>query len=208
MSQGVDVLVLLLCWCLFIYKWLIIISIVLTWVHADPHNPIVHWINKVTRPLWKWCNRWLPAPLKLFDAYIALLVVIFVQAAIPASIRSCNFFFQDLIASTTLLQQVAGHTIQGTGIVINSVLWFFIIILAIWFFLTLVSPSVHNPLVRIVYMLADPLITPIQRYMPRAKVDLSPIVGIFLFLFINSFLITPLSYYGASLSYPVRLCVF
>ncbi|GIS37207.1 MAG: hypothetical protein Ct9H90mP9_2370 [Pseudomonadota bacterium] len=31
-----------LCFGLFLYKWLIIIAVLLTWVSADPYNPIVN----------------------------------------------------------------------------------------------------------------------------------------------------------------------
>lgn len=53
MYEGIETLAKLICWGLFFYKWLIIIAIVLTWVSADLHNPIVQWVNKVTHPLWQ-----------------------------------------------------------------------------------------------------------------------------------------------------------
>ncbi|MEE3022076.1 MAG: YggT family protein, partial [SAR324 cluster bacterium] len=46
-----ELLASVLCFGLFLYKWLIIIAVLLTWVSADPYNPIVQWIARVTRPL-------------------------------------------------------------------------------------------------------------------------------------------------------------
>lgn len=206
--QGIDVFAEALCFAFSIYKWVIIIAIFLTWVAPDPHNPIVYWINRVTHPLWEWCYHWLPRSLKLFNAYAALLVVIFLHAFLPATVQSANLALQSAIAPQAMLLQVVGHGMQGLGIVCYSILWFGIFILAIWFILTLVSPSVNNPIVRVVYMLADPLITPIQRYLPRMQVDISPLVGIAIFFLIASFLVSPFIVQGAFFSAPVRVCAF
>ena len=55
-----ELLASVLCFGLFLYKWLIIIAVLLTWVSADPYNPIVQWIARVTRPLWVWCEQRMP----------------------------------------------------------------------------------------------------------------------------------------------------
>lgn len=209
--QTIDFLANALCTVFWIYKWIIIIAIVLTWVNADPYNPIVKWINAVTYPFWNWCYQWMPDSLKLFNAYASLLVVIFLHALIPASLHSINLALHppaDDLYSTRVLVQIAGHGLQGVGIVAYSIVWFGIMILAIWFFLTLVSPSTNNPIVRVVYMLADPLITPIQRYLPRMQVDLSPLVGILIFYLLSRYLVSPVVFYGATLSAPVQICLY
>ena len=106
------------------------------------------------------------------------------------------------------LFQSGGHLLQGTTIVLQSLLFFFIFVLIIWFVLTLVNPSLSNPLVRIIHVLADPLITPLQRYLPRTRIDWSPLVGVVLFYLISSAIISPISYYGSTLSFPVSICVY
>ena len=204
--QTVDFLAQTLCFVIWVYKWITIIAIFLTWVTPDPHNPIVFWVNRVTYPLWAWCYQRLPASLQLFNAYVALLVVIFLHALIPASVQTLNLFMRQLITLQTAITQIAGHAIQGMGIVTFSILWFAIIILGIWFILTLVSPSFNNPIVRVVHMLADPLITPIQRYLPRTQVDLSPLIGIFILFLVSNYLVTPVYVHGSMLSAPVRIC--
>ena len=82
------------CFGLFIYKWIIIAAVVITWVSADPHNQIVQWIGRVTRPLWVWCEHQMPVMMSHFSAYAAILVVIFAQIVIPAEIRSLSLFYQ------------------------------------------------------------------------------------------------------------------
>ena len=203
-----ELLASVLCFSLFVYKWLIIIAVLLTWVSADPYNPIVQWIARLTRPLWVWCEQRMPLMMTHFSPYAALLLVIFAQAVLPAELRSLGQLLEGRTDGFGVLLQSGGHLLQGAGIVLQSLLFFFIIILVIWFILTLVNPAFNNPLVRIIHVLADPLITPIQRYLPRTSVDFSPLVAILLFLMIQMFVIGPISAYGGSLSYPVNLCIY
>ena len=208
MAQFLEWLADACCFGLFLYKWIIIAAVILTWVSADPHNVIVQWIGRVTRPLWVWCEKWMPVMMAHFSAYASILVVIFAQIVLPAEIRSLNLLFHGLTDAQGFLFQSGGHLLQGTTIVLQSLLFFFIFVLIIWFVLTLVNPSLSNPLVRIIHVLADPLITPLQRYLPRTRIDWSPLVGVLLFYLISSTIISPISYYGSTLSFTVSICVY
>ena len=53
-----------------------------------------------------------------------------------------------------LLMQSVGHLMQGLAIVMQSLIFFFIVILIAWFFLTLVNPAFNNTFVRIIHVLA------------------------------------------------------
>ena len=203
-----ELLASVLCFGLFLYKWLIIIAVLLTWVSADPYNPIVQWIARVTRPLWVWCEQRMPMMLAHFSPYAALLLVIFAQAVVPAELRSLNLLLEGQSDSNQILLQSGGHLLQGAAIVLQSLFFFFVIVLVVWFFLTLVNPAFNNPLVRIIHVLADPLITPIQRYLPRTSVDFSPLIAMMFFMMLLTFVVGPISQYGSSLSNPVPLCVF
>ncbi len=208
MAQVLEWLADLCCFGLFIYKWIIIAAVILTWVSADPHNQIVQWIGRATRPLWVWCENWMPVMMSHFSAYASILVVIFAQIVLPAEIRSFNLLLHGLIDSQGFLFQSGGHLLQGTTIVLQSLMFFFMFVLIIWFVLTLVNPSLNNPLVRIIHVLADPLITPLQRYLPRTRIDWSPMIGVLFFYLISSKIISPISFYGSKLSFPVSLCVY
>ncbi len=143
-----------------------------------------------------------------FSPYAALLLVIFAQAVVPAELRSLNLLIEGKSDSTMMLLQSGGHLLQGMAIVLQSLFFFFVIVLVIWFFLTLVNPAFNNPLVRIIHVMADPLITPIQRYLPRTSVDFSPLIAVIFFMMVLTFVIGPISHYGSSLSYPISLCVY
>ena len=208
MAQFLEWLAGASCFGLFIYKWIIIAAVVMTWVSADPHKQIVQWIVRITRPLWVWCEQRMPVMMAHFSAYASILLVIFAQIVLPAEIRSLNLFFQGQINVAGLLLQTGGHLLQGTSIVVQSLLFFCIFVLFAWFVLTLVNPSLSNPLVRIIHVLADPLISPLQRYLPRTRIDLSPLVGVMLFYLISSNIINPIGFYGSTLSHPVPICIY
>ena len=196
------------CFGLFVYKWIIIIAIVMTWVSPDPHNPIVKFINRITRPMWVWCEHKMPVMMAHFSAYASIMVVIFAQVFLPAEIRSVNLFLHGVTDSEGLILQSSGHILQGASIVVQSVLYFFIFVLVVWFVLGLLNPSLINPIVRVIHVLSDPIITPLQRYLPRTRTDFSPIVGIFLFYLISSLIISPIGYFGSTLSFPISICVY
>ena len=208
MAQFLEWLAGASCFGLFVYKWIIIAAVVMTWVSADPHNQIVQWIVRITRPLWVWCEQRMPVMMVHFSAYASILLVIFAQIVLPAEIRSLNLFFQGQINVAGLLLQTGGHLLQGTSIVVQSLLFFCIFVLFAWFVLTLVNPSLSTPLVRIIHVLADPLISPLQRYLPRTRIDLSPLVGVMLFYLISSNIINPIGFYGSTLSHPVSICIY
>jgi uncharacterized protein YggT (Ycf19 family) len=150
----------------------------------------------------------MPVMMSHFSAYASILVVIFAQIVLPAEIRSLNLLVHGLIDVQGFLLQSGGHLLQGTSIVVQSLMFFCIFILIAWFVLTLVNPSLSNPLVRIIHVLADPLITPLQRYLPRTRIDWSPLVGMLLFYLISSSIVSPVGYYGSTLSFPVSICVY
>ena len=63
-----------------IYKWVIIIRALITWVNPDPYNPIVQFLNKATEPVLRPLRKLLP-PWKLgldFSPLVAVLVIHFI----------------------------------------------------------------------------------------------------------------------------------
>ncbi len=86
------------------------------------------------------------------------------------------------------------NLIVALGELIKYVLTIYNIILIIRVFSSWVSASPYNPIVRIVYVLTEPLLRPIRRVIPplnigMAYIDLSPLVLFFLIHFLNSFLV-------------------
>jgi YggT family protein len=63
-----------------IYKWVIIIAALISWVNPDPYNPIVQFLHKATEPALRPLRKLLP-PWKLgldFSPLIAVLIIHFI----------------------------------------------------------------------------------------------------------------------------------
>ena len=63
-----------------LYKWVIIISALLSWVQPDPYNPIVQMLYRLTEPAYRFVRRYIPtivagmdfAPVNIIFALIFL----------------------------------------------------------------------------------------------------------------------------------------
>ncbi|HUJ75999.1 MAG TPA: YggT family protein [bacterium] len=187
-------------WALTLYLWMMIIAVLLTWVTPDPRNPIVSFLNRVTMPVWNWVSAALPARLRLFSAYAALLCIVFLIEFLPGALNTLAGYAGGRLSAGMLPMPIAGFALRGIGVVLNEFLYFLIILLLIWFVLTLVSPSVHSPVVRVVYMLVDPIITPLQRVLPRMRVDLSPLIAAGICLLLNIIVVSQLIAFSFSLT--------
>jgi len=58
-----------------LYKWVIIISAILSWVQPDPYNPIVQMLNRLTQPAYALVRRFIPTVFGGMD--MAPLILIF-----------------------------------------------------------------------------------------------------------------------------------
>lgn len=201
MSSLFNFLAMLTQWGLLIYYWIIMLAILITWVTPDPRNPLVQFLNMMTLPLFNWVRRFLPSSLLLLSAYCSLLLVLFLQIFLPGVLWTFGVFSEGSVPGSKVPVMVAGFFLGGVGYVMESLFFFLIILLLVWFFLTLINPSVNNPIVRAIYFLVDPLITPIQRRLPRARFDVSPLVAAGGFLAIILLLLNPLNDFANQLAH-------
>ena len=58
-----------------LYKWVIIISALLSWVQPDPYNPIVQMLYRLTEPAYAMVRRFIPTVFGGMD--MAPLILIF-----------------------------------------------------------------------------------------------------------------------------------
>ena len=69
---------------LTLYKYVLLASIVVSWVNADPYNPIVNFIYRITDPVLRRIRRHMPdtgmldlSPIIAFAAIYVLQIIIF-----------------------------------------------------------------------------------------------------------------------------------
>jgi len=58
-----------------LYKWVIIISALLSWVRPDPNNPIVQMLHRLTEPAYALIRRFVPTVFGGMD--LAPIIIIF-----------------------------------------------------------------------------------------------------------------------------------
>ena len=64
-----------------LYKWVIIISALITWVNPDPSNPVVQVLRRLTEPIYSFMRRYIPTAIGGIDLapIIVIFAIIFVQ---------------------------------------------------------------------------------------------------------------------------------
>ena len=163
-------------WVLKIYSWMHVAAFVLSWINADQNNAIVSLINRSTMPLWNWVGQKLPNKFVPFAPIFALMLVIFGEITAPGVIRSLGATVGGTIGVEIALKNIVFYLVYGGLYIISNIIGFVFFLSVVWFVFTLVNPPLNNPIIRSIMFLIDPFITPLQRVLPRAKIDLSPLV--------------------------------
>ncbi len=72
-----------------IYKWIIIIRALISWVNPDPYNPIVQALTRLTEPVLRPIRKLAP-PYKVgidLSPLIAILIILFLDYALIANLK-------------------------------------------------------------------------------------------------------------------------
>ena len=66
---------------IFLYKWVVIISALLSWVRPDPYNPIVQMLYRLTEPAYALIRKYIPTVFGGMDLapMILILILIFLE---------------------------------------------------------------------------------------------------------------------------------
>ena len=76
-----------------IYKWIIIIRALISWVNPDPYNPIVQALTRLTEPVLRPLRKLAP-PYKIgidLSPLIAILIILFLDYALIANLRQYGY---------------------------------------------------------------------------------------------------------------------
>ena len=74
---------------IFLYKWVIIISALLTWVRPDPNNPIVQMLYRLTEPAYALVRRYIPTVFGGMD--LSPVILIFTLIFLETFLKSILF---------------------------------------------------------------------------------------------------------------------
>ncbi|OCL86943.1 YGGT family protein [Aliarcobacter thereius] len=71
---------------IFLYKWVVIISAILSWVRPDPYNPIVQMLYRLTEPVYAKIRSIIPTTFGGMD--LAPLILIFALIFLETFLKS------------------------------------------------------------------------------------------------------------------------
>lgn len=163
-------------WAFKIYYWVHIAAIIFSWIRADPHNSVVAFVNRCTFPVWAWIHDRVPKTLSPMAPYLALISISFAEFTVPGIFRTFAALLSGKIEMGSGVLNIVYYFIIGFGQVVDQILMFIIILSLAWFVITIVNPPLNNLIVRSIMVIIDPLITPLQKILPRSKIDLSPLL--------------------------------
>ena len=78
-----------------VYKWVVIIAALLSWVNPDPYNPIVRFLYAVTEPVFRPIRRLIGYRLGPIDIspIIVILAIIFIQSFLVRTLIKVGYKF-------------------------------------------------------------------------------------------------------------------
>ena len=74
---------------IFLYKWVVIISALLTWVRPDPNNPIVQMLYRLTEPAYALIRKYIPTVFGGMD--LAPIILIFALIFLETFLKNILF---------------------------------------------------------------------------------------------------------------------
>ena len=74
---------------IFLYKWVIIISAILTWVKPDPYNLIVQMLYRLTEPAYALIRKYIPTVFGGMD--LAPIILIFALIFLETFLKNLAF---------------------------------------------------------------------------------------------------------------------
>ncbi|MDR1871884.1 MAG: YggT family protein [Deltaproteobacteria bacterium] len=193
-------------WLVYIYIWVIIIRVLISWFHPNRQAPFVAFLRKVADPPLNFTRRLCPFTFGGMDLSPIILILFLHFLA--------NFLKNSLITlgiglPATKIIPVLVICLLG---VVNSLAWFVFLLLVARVILSLVDPSPYNPLVMMVYGLTEPLLAPLRGLFSKgpAGLDVRALVAaIGLFVFNQFILLKLLGVANAwYLSRPVTASIF
>ena len=73
---------------LSVYIWVILGRVIISWVNADPYNPIVRFLHEITEPPLRTIRRYLPVVGGFdFSPMLLILAIIFLQSFLVPTLQ-------------------------------------------------------------------------------------------------------------------------
>jgi YggT family protein len=90
---------------------------------------------------------------------------------------------------------VVGNVLQAIATLLDMILTLYMWIIIVRALISWVNPDPYNPIVQFLYKVTEPVLAPIRRLLPtgRIGIDFSPLIVLFIIIFIKQAVIATLS---------------
>ena len=123
----------------------IMLRVLLSWVSPDPRNPLVAAIYRVTDPAFRLTRRWFPW-LARGSVDLSPIVLILMIGLFSAIVLDTIAGYGNLL----------GNLMRGFGMIVNAVLFLFLLIFAIRAVMLIAGTSPYSPFYQAIYRLSAP----------------------------------------------------
>lgn len=183
-----------------LYVMLVLLRFMLQWLRADFYNPVSQFIVRATTPPLKPLRRIIPgfggqdiAALTL--ALLIILIKYFLIRIVGAGVISVADAMAPIGSAS-----IPGLLLIGVSEIISMFLNIFLFAIIIEVIASWVSHGGYNPVIGLVHTLAQPVMKPVQRFIPSmGGLDLSPLFATLGLMVIKMLLIPPIIFIAMQL---------
>ena len=151
-----------------LYMLCFVIRLALYWHGADPRNPVVGIVLRLTNPV-SAPLRILVRPSRRVESHVLATFLVL----------ECALFWLTASVGCAVEPTIFQILVYGLVRAVRQVLWFYLLAVIAWALLSWFSPSGYNPLVSVLHRVCTPALAPIRRVLPgMGGIDFSPLVFI------------------------------
>ena len=171
-----------------LYILVVMLRLMLQWVRADFYNPISQFIVKITNLPLKPLRRIIPGWGGVDLASVLLLI----------ALQILELFLVNLAVGRA--SGISGLFIQSIAELLGLLINIFVGAILIQVILSWVAPGTYNPLIGLVYKIAEPVLAPARRILPSVSgIDFSPLVALIVLQLLKILLVAPIANFGYNL---------
>ena len=171
-----------------LYIGAVVLRFLFQYFHVDYHNPITQFLVKITAPLLKPMGAIFPKTGNFDLASLALALILTIA----------KFYLK--LSITGQYANIAGIVVFSIADLLSVILTILLWAMIIRIILSWVNPDPHQPVVRLLIQLTEPIMAPARRLIPPiGGLDLSPIVVFILISLTRMLVVAPLMDFASKL---------
>jgi len=183
-----------------LYILLVLVRFMLQWLRADFYNPVSQFIVRATTPPLKILRRIIPGfGGQDIAALVLALLIILIKYAILIAMGTPVIELGNALAPIGSVS-ILGLVIIALAEIISMFINVFLFAILISVILSWINSGGYNPVIGLVQSLSQPVMRPIQKFIPPlGGLDLSPLFALLGLNVVKMLLLPPIVYFATQL---------